>query len=78
MTPEFLDEVRQVAKQFFHLPVEEKRKYSPEGDDLEGYGHDTDPSQQEKVDWTDRLQITLYPEDQRKLKFWPESPQAFR
>lgn len=78
MKPEFLDEVRKVTKLFFHLPMQEKRNVSREYNDMEGYGHDTDPSQQKKLDWTDRLRITLYPEDQRQLKFWPKSPQAFR
>ncbi|KDP30220.1 hypothetical protein JCGZ_17002 [Jatropha curcas] len=30
------------------------------------------------LDWTDRLYLTLNPEDQRQLRFWPENPQTFR
>ncbi|XP_048335243.2 protein SRG1 [Ziziphus jujuba] len=77
MTPEFLDEVREVTKQFFQLPVREKQKYSREVNDIEGYGNDMVLLEQQKLDWTDRLYLTIYPEDQRKLKFWPENPQYF-
>nr|POE89342.1 protein srg1 [Quercus suber] len=77
MTPSFLDEVREVTKQFFALPMEEKRKYSREADGIEGYGNDKILSEKQILNWSDRLYITLNPE-QRKLKFWPENPKVFR
>ncbi|KAF3453063.1 hypothetical protein FNV43_RR03496 [Rhamnella rubrinervis] len=78
MTPEFLDEVRKITKQFFELPVEEKKKYSREVNDIQGYGDDMILSDQQKLDWSDRLYLSIHPEDKRKLKFWPENPKAFR
>jgi isopenicillin N synthase-like dioxygenase len=78
MTPEFLDEVRKITKQFFELPVEEKKKYSREVNDMQGYGYDMILSDQQILDWSDRLYLSIHPEDQRKLKFWPENPEAFR
>ncbi|GMY35776.1 protein SRG1-like [Fagus crenata] len=74
----FLDEIRDVTKQFFELPMEEKRKYSREADGIEGYGSDMIISEQQILDWTDRLYLTINPEDRRRLKFWPENPKAFR
>ena len=74
----FLDEIRDVTKQFFELPMEEKRKYSREADGIEGYGSDMIISEQQILDWTDRLYLTINPEDRRRLKFWPEHPKAFR
>ncbi|KAA8535183.1 hypothetical protein F0562_030186 [Nyssa sinensis] len=74
----FLDEVRGVAKQFFALPMEEKQKYSRTVDDIEGYGNDTVLSENQTLDWTDRLYLTTYPEDQRKLNLWPKNPESFR
>uniref|UniRef100_A0A2N9GUF4 Fe2OG dioxygenase domain-containing protein n=1 Tax=Fagus sylvatica TaxID=28930 RepID=A0A2N9GUF4_FAGSY len=74
----FLDEVREVTKQFFKLPEEEKRKYSREADGVDGYGNDKIISEQQILDWTDQLYITISPEDQRRLKFWPENPKSFR
>jgi hypothetical protein len=35
-------------------------------------------SKQQMLDWTDRLYLTVNPQHQRRLKFWPESPEAFR
>ncbi|KAE7997662.1 hypothetical protein FH972_002277 [Carpinus fangiana] len=78
MTHTFLDEVREATKQFFDLPMAVKRKYSREVDDIEGYGNDMILSQQQTLDWTDRLYLTVNPQDQRRLKFWPESPEDFR
>ncbi|POO01322.1 Oxoglutarate/iron-dependent dioxygenase [Trema orientale] len=78
MTLEYLNQVREIAKQFFQLPLEEKQKYVREENDIEGYGNDMVLSEQQKLDWTDRLYLSIYPEDQRRLKFWPENPEAFR
>ncbi|KAM5548047.1 codeine O-demethylase-like [Rosa sericea] len=78
MTPEFLDKLREITKQFFAIPVEEKQKYMRPVEDFEGYGNDMVFSEQETLDWTDRLYLTAYPPDQRKLKLWPENPKSFR
>ncbi|XP_042974880.1 S-norcoclaurine synthase 1-like, partial [Carya illinoinensis] len=78
ITHSFLEEVREIAKEFFALPMEEKRKYSREVDGIDGYGNDIILSEQQRLDWSDRLYLTLNPEDQRRLKYWPETPQAFR
>lgn len=78
MTSSFLDKIREVSKQFFGFPMEEKQKYSREADSIEGYGNDMILSDHQTVDWTDRLYLTISPEDQRKIKFWPENPKDFR
>ncbi|XWS17079.1 hypothetical protein CRYUN_Cryun33cG0037200 [Craigia yunnanensis] len=78
ITSAFLDELRQVAKQFFVLPTEEKKKYSREIGSIEGYGNDMILWENQVLDWTDRLYLTLSPEDKRTLKFWPENPEPFR
>ncbi|KDP23162.1 hypothetical protein JCGZ_00345 [Jatropha curcas] len=78
MTSSFLEEMRQVAKQFFSLPMEEKQKYSRKTGSMEGYGNDMVLLEHQILDWTDRLYLTLNPEDQRQLRFWPENPQTFR
>lgn len=78
MTLEFLDKVREISREFFELPLEEKKKYSREANRTEGYGNDMFFKENQKLDWTDRLYLTIYPEDQQRHKFWPENPQAFR
>lgn len=78
MSPEFLEEVRQVAKLFFALPMEDKLKYSREEDKMEGYGNDMIFSNQQILDWTDRLYLTVCPEESRRFKYWPTNPERFR
>ncbi|KAL5547727.1 hypothetical protein UlMin_002958 [Ulmus minor] len=53
-------------------------KYSREAGDIEGYGDDMVLSEDQKLDWSDRLYLAIYPEGQRKLQFWPENPKCFR
>ncbi|KAF7153072.1 hypothetical protein RHSIM_Rhsim01G0050400 [Rhododendron simsii] len=78
MTASFLDQVHEIGKQFFALPIDEKQKYARTVGDLEGYGTDSVLSEHQTLDWTDRLYITVYPEDKIKLRFWPENPENFR
>nr|AFK42268.1 unknown [Medicago truncatula] len=78
MTSSFLDKVREVSKQFFELPKEEKQKYAREPNNVEGYGNDTIYSENQRLDWCDRLFLKVHPEDQRNFKFWPLNPIDFR
>lgn len=75
---DFLDEIFELTKQFFALPAKEKQKYAREINTLQGYGSDMILSDNQVLDWIDRLYLTTYPEDQRKLKLWPETPLGFR
>ncbi|KAJ0090688.1 hypothetical protein Patl1_13930 [Pistacia atlantica] len=74
----FLDKVREVTKQFFALPQEKKLKYTREDGGIEGYGNDMIVLENQTLDWTDRLYLTVSPKDQRQLKYWPENPETFR
>ncbi|KAI3803051.1 hypothetical protein L1987_31199 [Smallanthus sonchifolius] len=74
----YLDNLRQVFRQFFELPLEEKRKYFRETGSVEGYGNDMTYSENQVQDWCDRLFLRILPEDQRKLRFWPENPSNLR
>lgn len=78
MPSSFLDKVREVSKQFFDLPKEEKQKYAREPNGLEGYGNDQILIQNQRLDWTDRVYLKVQPEDQRNLKVWPQKPNEFR
>ncbi|KAE8669054.1 hypothetical protein F3Y22_tig00112260pilonHSYRG00036 [Hibiscus syriacus] len=75
---EFLVTLQELARQFFVLPSEEKKKYSREIGGIEGYGNDMILSENQILDWTDRLYLILSPEQKRTLKFWPENPESFR
>ncbi|GLT53552.1 hypothetical protein SLA2020_268170 [Shorea laevis] len=74
----FLDEIRQVAREFFQQPTEEKKKYAKGVEEFEGYGADPVPEEGQPLDWSDRLFLDVYPEDRRKPKLWPQSPASFR
>ncbi|KAD2394289.1 hypothetical protein E3N88_41266 [Mikania micrantha] len=78
LSASYLDSIRHAIKQFFKLPMEEKRKYLRETGSVEGYGNDITYSENQVQDWCDRLFLRILPEDQRKLKFWPENPSNFR
>jgi len=78
MTSLFLDNVREVSKQFFDLPKEEKQKYAREPNGHEGYGNDVIFTENQRLDWTDRVYLKVQPEDQRNFKVWPQKPDDFR
>ncbi|KAJ0984779.1 hypothetical protein J5N97_003135 [Dioscorea zingiberensis] len=81
MTASFLDELRDVTKAFFDLPMEEKQKYSTFKSGkfhYQGYGNDEVATDDQILDWTDRLYLTVQPEDMRNLELWPENPSSFR
>ena len=73
-----LEKIRQVAREFFEQSMEEKKKYAKGVDDFEGYGADPVPAEGQSLDWSDRLFLDVYPQDQKKPKFWPENPTSFR
>ncbi|CAI9758923.1 unnamed protein product [Fraxinus pennsylvanica] len=74
----FIDEVHDVTRKFFKLPMEEKKKYARDADDIDGYGNDTVFSENQTLDWNDRLYLNVKPENKRKMKVWPENPKNFR
>ncbi|XP_010446319.1 PREDICTED: codeine O-demethylase-like [Camelina sativa] len=78
ITEALLDKIYELTKQFFALPTEEKQKYAREIGSFQGYGNDMILSDDQVLDWVDRLYLITYPEDQRQLKFWPKIPIGFR
>ncbi|XVE63646.1 hypothetical protein DITRI_Ditri07aG0036700 [Diplodiscus trichospermus] len=74
----FLDKVRDVAKQFFALPQNEKQKYARAVNESEGYGSDRIVSEKQVLDWSHRLTLRTFPEDKRRLNLWPEYPNELR
>ncbi|KAF5203335.1 S-norcoclaurine synthase [Thalictrum thalictroides] len=77
-----LDELQRTAKEFFDLPMEEKHKYSTNFNGkqelLQGYGNDLIVSDDQVIDWSDRLYLLVKPLDQRNYKLWPQHPTGFR
>ncbi|KAF7078464.1 hypothetical protein CFC21_082891 [Triticum aestivum] len=77
MSKEFLNEILEATRKFFHLPLEEKQKCGNVIDGVnfqnEGYRIDRIDSDEQILDWCDRLWLQLQPEDERRLQFWPHN-----
>ncbi|KAL8123071.1 jasmonate-induced oxygenase 2-like [Apium graveolens] len=73
-----LDEMRKVAKEFFKQPVAEKKKIAKTVAEFEGYGADPAPEEGQPLDWSDRIVLEVYPQDNKNLNLWPEKPESFR
>ncbi|KAK4391545.1 Codeine O-demethylase [Sesamum angolense] len=56
----FLDQMRQLAREFFHLPTGEKQKYARPSDGFEGYGNDMVLFDNQSLDWVDRDMLYDY------------------
>ncbi|PUZ61957.1 hypothetical protein GQ55_4G319800 [Panicum hallii var. hallii] len=76
-----MDEVMNASREFFHLPLEEKQKCSNLVDgkrfQVEGYGNDQVKAQDQILDWSDRLNLKVEPQDERNLASWPRHPEHF-
>ncbi|KAJ1258263.1 hypothetical protein BS78_10G061600 [Paspalum vaginatum] len=77
-----MDEVMDASREFFHQPLEEKQKYSKLIDgkrfQIEGYGNDPVVSEDQILNWNDRLYLKVEPEDERNYAEWPKHPESFR
>uniref|UniRef100_A0A0D9WMH3 Fe2OG dioxygenase domain-containing protein n=1 Tax=Leersia perrieri TaxID=77586 RepID=A0A0D9WMH3_9ORYZ len=86
MPESFLDEILSATRNFFHLPPATKEKYSnviaaaaAGGGEIdgetkyqnEGYGIDRIDTDEQILDWCDRLYLQVQPESNRQLEFWP-------
>lgn len=78
MPREVMRAMKEVATEFFDLPLEEKNKFSMPLDDIQGYGHAYVVSEDQKLDWSDTLILIIYPNQFRRHKYWPTTPEHFR
>ncbi|KAK3128517.1 hypothetical protein QOZ80_6BG0462930 [Eleusine coracana subsp. coracana] len=77
-----MNDVMDASREFFGQPPEVKQKLTNlvDGKDfqLEGYGNDRVRSEDQVLDWCDRLYLKVEPEDDRNLALWPTHPDRFR
>lgn len=76
-----LDEVKAVVKEFFGLSFGEKKSSvgSYTSTDNMGYGRNFVKSEDQPLDWIDRLAIKALPKGAAEgLKVWPQKPVNFR
>eukprot|EP01018_Ginkgo_biloba_P008654 Gb_05888 [translate_table: standard] len=67
-----MDKIKTSTRQFFDLPLEEKRRYGPEPGDLEGYGQAFVVSEEQKLDWGDMMYPLVKPTPTRNMRLWPK------
>ncbi|KAF7803257.1 Protein SRG1 [Senna tora] len=77
VSPEELEELRNGIEGFFKLPLEEKMKYKIRAGEVEGYGT-VIKSPNQKLDWGDRLYMTVNPLHTRKPYLLPDLPSSLR
>ena len=70
--------MRNITNEFFELPIEEKEKHAMLPNDIQGYGHTHVVSAEQTLDWSDSLILVIYPNQYRKLQFWPKTPHGFK
>ncbi|KAF8733020.1 hypothetical protein HU200_015377 [Digitaria exilis] len=82
METSLMDAMAPASRAFFQLPLEGKQDHSILKDGkhwrLEGYGNDDVNAQDQILDWSDRLQLRVEPQDERNLACWPKQPESFR
>ncbi|TKY71920.1 Codeine O-demethylase [Spatholobus suberectus] len=77
ISPLVLETLKDEVEGFFRLPLEEKMKYKVRPGDVEGYGT-VIRSEDQKLDWGDRLFMKINPLGMRKPYLFPELPSSLR
>ncbi|RDX83231.1 Protein SRG1, partial [Mucuna pruriens] len=77
ISPLVLETLKDEIEGFFRLPLEEKMKYKIRPGDVEGYGA-VIRSEDQKLDWGDRLYMITNPISRRKPYLLPELPSPLR
>ncbi|KAK7303054.1 hypothetical protein RJT34_13953 [Clitoria ternatea] len=77
ISPLVLETLKYEIEGFFRLPFEEKMKYKIRPGDVEGYGA-VMISEDQKLDWGDRLYMTTNPLSRRNPYLLPELPSSLR
>ncbi|KAJ0025472.1 hypothetical protein Pint_08223 [Pistacia integerrima] len=77
---EVLSKLKEVGKEFFELPQEEKEVYAkpPESKGIEGYGTKLQKELQGKKTWNDHLFHKISPPSVINYRFWPKNPPSYR
>ncbi|KAL1224157.1 Protein SRG1 [Cardamine amara subsp. amara] len=78
IAPSFLDKVKSEIKDFFNLPMEEKKKLWQRPDEMEGFGQVFVVSENQKLDWADLFVLTTQPSQLRKPHLFPKLPLPLR
>ncbi|KAJ0987671.1 hypothetical protein J5N97_006027 [Dioscorea zingiberensis] len=78
VSKDVMEKAREVWREFFHLPMEEKEVYSNSPTNYEGYGSRVGVEKDATLDWSDYFFLHLLPENQRNYNEWPNLPTSLR
>ncbi|XP_022898779.1 protein SRG1-like [Olea europaea var. sylvestris] len=73
-----VEKMKSELQEFFNLPIEEKKKFSQEAGDVQGYGQAFVLSEEQKLDWADMFYVITSPIELRKPHIIPKLPAKFR
>ncbi|KAI9128571.1 hypothetical protein K1719_000054 [Acacia pycnantha] len=72
-----LDSIEEISKDFFMLPLEEKKKYPMAPGTVQGYGQAFVFSEDQKLDWCNMFALAIEPHRMRNPNLWPNRPERF-
>lgn len=75
---ELMERMRGAWREFFELPLEEKRKYANSPETYEGYGSRLGVVKDAKLDWSDYFFLNYLPSSIRHPSKWPSQPPKIR
>ncbi|KAF2618853.1 hypothetical protein F2Q68_00042246 [Brassica cretica] len=76
--PSFLDKTKCEIQDFFNLPMEEKKRFWQQPNEMEGFGKAFVVSEDQKLDWADMFFFIVQPVELRKPHLFPKLPLPFR
>lgn len=78
VSPELMDEARDVWREFFHLPMKLKQAYANSPKTYEGYGSRLGIEKGAILDWSDYYFLNYLPPCLRDYDKWPAVPSSCR
>lgn len=73
-----MERMRGAWREFFELPLDEKRKYANSPETYEGYGSRLGVVKDAKLDWSDYFFLNYLPSSIRNPSKWPSQPPKIR
>ncbi|XP_027368685.1 protein SRG1-like [Abrus precatorius] len=73
----FMESIEESTREFFMLPLEEKKKYALTPGTVQGYGQAFVFSEDQKLDWCNMLGLVIKPDFLRYSHLWPKRPANF-
>ena len=73
-----MEKIKLEIKEFFNLPMSEKKKFWQTSENMEGFGQLFVVSEDQKLDWNDMFYMNSLPRKSRMPHLFPQLPHPFR